>query len=474
MGPDYEPPAWPGLDDATWRDATQAATSDDATAPPDAWWSVFDDPELTRLVEQAARGNRTLGAARERVVEALARRGVSDAERLPQLDARGTYTRFDSGDEALVFQGPPAGKSAEVFAVSALAGWELDLWGRVGRLVEAADADVEARREDLRAAAVSLAAEVALAYVDVRVLDDRLAVLARNVALQEQSLGLARTRVDAGARPRLDVVQAERLVQQTRARRPALERARGVAENRLALLLGELPADGLPAPGATPALPPLPALGIPADLVTRRPDVRAAERAYAAAVARIGAAEAEHYPRLGLSGTFTLQAMDANDLPDRDVAITSWGPSLSVPLFDGGRIASTVEARRAQAEQARLALEQALLAAAGEVENAVSGVVHSRRRADDLDAAADAARQAVDLSTQLYDAGLRSLLDVVDAQRSLVAVEDDALVARQDALAQMIQLYRALGGGWTALDLDHGTTPGPFAQHATATQETSP
>jgi NodT family efflux transporter outer membrane factor (OMF) lipoprotein len=423
------------------------------------WWQKLGSTELDALAQQLLRQNLSLAEARQRVVAARARRGIAHAERLPQVDAGAGYTRAGTGDESLNFVGPPPGRDVSVYSASLDAGWELDLWGRVARLVEAADADIEVTVEDYRDAAVSLLAELALAYVDATTLHERLATLQRSIDLQTETVRLAQSRFDAGTGARLDVEQSRRELEQTRARVPQLERDLAAAENRIAVLVGERPADGLVAAATPLTLPPGIGRGVPADLLERRADVRRAERALAAAVARIGAAEAERYPSISITGTVALRAMDLDTLASSDALAYSVGPSLTVPVFRGGLIESEVQLREADAEGARIAFERALLAAIGEVEDAAVGVARTRERAQALAAAAEAARRTATMAQQLYDAGLRDLLQVIDAQRAQVAVEDDLLVARQAAFAQTIGLYRALGGGFEPIGLD-GALPG--------------
>jgi multidrug efflux system outer membrane protein len=453
VGPDYAKPDLRHEYAEAWRTelVTGPTTSLTPSSPTAAWWRSFGDPELERLVGALGEGNLTLAEARERIVEARARRGIVNAERLPQVDLSAEYLRAGTGDKGLAFQGAPPGVDTDLYGVGAMAGWEVDLWGRVARLAEAADRDIEASVESYRDAAVSLVAELTLSYVDVRALGHRLELLDRNVELLEKSLALAKSRYQAGTGTELDVTQARRLLQHTQAREPELRRALAVATDEVAVLLGRPPADGLVGPGAMPQPPALVGMGLPADLITRRADVRRAERQYAATVARVGAAEGERYPRLKLFGQLSLQTGNAADLVDPEALVYSLGPSLTFPLFAGGRIESNVRVQKSKAEQARIALEKTLLDAVAEVENAAAGVVQTQKRVELLAGAADDARRSVDLAEQLYRAGTRDLLQVVDAQRELVEVEDELVVARRDALDEIVRLYRALGGGWPVL-----------------------
>lgn len=453
-GPDYAAPALEERTGAGWR-APRDADLGGERMDLAAWWERLGDPELDVLARELVRANLSLAQARQRLVAARARRGIARADRLPSVDVDGSYTRAGTGAESLNFAGPPPGERVDVFSAGLAAAWELDLWGRVARLEEAADAEVGAAIDDYRDAAVSLLAELALAYVDARTLAERIDVVQRNVALQERTLALAEDRLAAGNGPRLDVEQTRRLLEETRARIPELQRARAVAENRVAVLVGERPADGLVAGGAPLELPVGLGLGLPADLLSRRADVRAAERRLAAAVANVGAAEAEGYPRVAITGTIAARSDSFGGVFDGGDALSyTVGPGLVFPLFEGGRIAGGVALREAAAEEARLALERTLLEAIEEVENAAAGVARTRQRLDGLEQAATAARASVALAQELYDAGLRDLLQLLDAQRALVALEDDLLVARQSALAETVRLYRALGGGWESIALD--------------------
>lgn len=434
-----------------WRagDPTaKAGTSADELA----WWRSFNDPVLADLADKAVAANLDLAAARQRIVQARARRGVTNADRLPRLDFEGSYAHAGSGEDALAFAAPPPGYETNLFAVGVVAGWEVDLWGRVQRLVDAADADTAAATEAYRDAAVSLLAEVALAYADARTLDTRLQLVERNVSLQERTLQLAQARFKAGNGPELDVTQSSRLLRRTQARVPELRRARTVAENRIAILLGERPRDDVIPPGELPRPTLEVNMGIPADLITRRPDIRRAAWAYRAALARTDAADLEHLPRLTLNGSIRLSADKVGDLTDQ-AFVYSFGPQLTFPLFDAHRIDANVRVKQSQAEEARLQLEQTLLAAIEEVENAAVGYARRREQISRLDQAVRAAERTAKLSEDLYRAGLRDLSQVIDAQRELVAVQDDLAVAQQDLTAQAIRLYRALGGGWRAIPI---------------------
>ncbi len=453
VGPDYKRPPLEQNLSAEWHALSPVPEGgDDAGADPAQWWRLFDDAELLALVEKAVKANYDLARMRERLVEARARRGIVNAGRIPHLDLTGNYTYAETGTEARADNGPGPGREEDVYAAGAMAGWEIDLWGRVAREVEAADAGIEMRHEEWRAAAVSLAAETALTYVRLRAAQERLTVLERNIKLVERTLSLVEERASAGTGNKLDVAQTRRLLERLQATRPALQRQATIARNALDVLAGQAPTNAEMEPGGLPHIPSLPDAGIPADLILNRADVRAAERGYAAAVARIGAAEAEHFPRITLPGSFSFGATEADGLFKQETKVVSFGPGISFPLFSGARIASNVRARKSQAEQARLHLHQVLINAAREVEDAAAGVGYARQRLLHLDRAVKEARRSVRLAEDLHETGVRSLLQMLDVQRELVAVEDDRLRARQAALEEMIRLYRALGGGWRWLE----------------------
>ncbi|QYY35070.1 efflux transporter outer membrane subunit [Ruficoccus sp. ZRK36] len=475
VGPDYdgvEPAPGTSMD---WRGQTQEEyLSTEAVRPETRWWERFEDPELDRLVQVAMAGNFELAQAAANVQAAYARRGVVNAERLPSLDAEASYTAAGAGKKSATFNGPPPGMHGELFGAGAIAAWEVDLWGRVARLVESADADIEAARNAYHAAAVALAAETALAYIDVRTLDERLAALEQNIELQLKTLELTEERYDSGEGRLLDVSQARRLLERTRAERPRLEQARSQAENRLAALLGELPQDGLIGTGADElTLPEINGLGLPAQLLVRRPDVLEAEQGYAAAIARIGSAEAERFPRLTIAGSFTLQADDAANYFSPESFIYSIGPTLQLPIFEGGRITSNIAVRKSEADAARWKLEQTLVTAVREVEDAATGVVKAEARYGHMRDAYDAAALTVEQTQERYDAGMTDLFELTDSQRQLVEIEDSVLVARQQTFVQTVYLYRALGGGWAALDQMRPLETVPANAHLSLTEKTS-
>jgi outer membrane protein, multidrug efflux system len=449
-GRDYEPPDLSARTDPAWREPSGAEVTAEKTDLA-RWWRHLGSDELDALAERLLAQSLTLAEARQRVEAAQARRAVAGAGRRLTVEGQAAYLRAGTGDESLNFAGPPPGTDVDLYGVGASAAWEMDLWGRVGRAVEAAEADVDVALEDARAAAVSLLAELALAYVDACTLREELDLARRDAGLAESLLSLEASRLEAGSGTRLAVERGRRAAEAARARVPEEERALRAAENRIAVLIGERPADGLVAAADPLELPPAIGLGLPADLIARRADVRRAERELARSVALVGEAQAERYPSISLSGMLSLRAMDVGTLADGADALSySIGPSLTIPLLEGGRIEGTVRLREARAEEARLALERTLLEAVGEVETAAEGVVRTRQRLERLDDAAAAAHRAADLADELHAAGTEDLRRVYEARRTEVATALDRAGARRAALVETVDLYRALGGGWEA------------------------
>ena len=453
-GTDYKPPDISPQMEEYWKTSSEAESIlDPREQPATDWWQQFKDDNLTGLVEKLSTSSLALAEARERITEAYARRGIAGAGIKLQADAKAGYTYASAGDEALSFQGPPPGTSADLFSTGVAASWELDLWGRTKRLVAAADADIEAGYADYRSMTVSLSAELSLAYIDLRTIQARLHSVSKNIDLQEKTLGLARTRFKSGIGTRLEVVQTERLLQSTRAQIPELKRAANAAENRINVLLGARPGETIIPEGPLPNVPKLIGIGIPMDLMTRRPDILGAVHRYRAAIELAGAAEADKYPRLSLSGTLNLQSGTIGGMVDPDSLVYSLGPGLYFPLFTGGRIDSSIRQYASRSEQARLALSQKLLQALSEVETASSGVVRTQERVKDLEEAEVSAKKSVELSESLFHSGLGDLFQVLDSEKQLVSIQDSLLLARRQALSEVVSLYRALGGGWQRLPL---------------------
>jgi len=438
------PAAWSQQDQVT--DPVVRATR---TGDVSRWWRQLNDPLLTGLMDEALQASPDLRLAQARLREARARRGVAAAGRFPELTAAAAARRSHASGEV------GSGTTNDLFSAGLDAGWEIDIFGGVRRSVEAAEADAAAIAADLGDTRVSLTAEVALNYVEVRGLQQRLAIARANLASQSETQQLTEWRQQAGLVGAQDVEQARSNREQTRAQIPSLETSLAETEHRLDILIGKAPGTVHPRLAAARDLPSMPArvaVGIPADTLRRRPDIRAAERRLAAATARVGAAEAARYPAFNLSGSIGLEALTAANLGTSGAATSSLVAGVTAPIFDAGRLRQQVAIQDAVREQARVTYEQTVLAALQDVENALVALKRSTERGEALAAAAAAARNAAQMARQQYSVGLIDFQSVLDSERNVLIVEDSLAGTRTDGLLAFIRLYKALGGGWTPPD----------------------
>jgi NodT family efflux transporter outer membrane factor (OMF) lipoprotein len=364
------------------------------------------------------------------------------------VDASGSARKSGRHDENGTYS------DSELYAGGFDAGWELDVFGGVRRAVEASQADVEVNVENLRDVQVTLLAEVAVNYADVRTYQARLAVAQRNLATQEETWQLLDALSRAGAGDELAVTQARYNLESTRAKIPDLKVGLEAALNRLAVLTGQAPgalhnrlAEAQPIPRVSVAM----AVGIPADVLRQRPDIRQAERELAAQTARVGEATAELYPRFSLSGSIGLESLSLGDLFSSTSTLWSLGPSVSWPVFDAGAIRSHIGVQDELRQQALLNYEAVILSGLEEVENALTAYAQDQHKITSLQAAAEAARQAAQLAGQQYIAGLTGFSNVLDAQRSLLSFEDQMTESQGAVFSDFVRLYKALGGGWQSL-----------------------
>lgn len=448
VGPDYATPDLSVRFGESWSEAN-SATQQASDSELSRWWRSFGDDELVELIERSLSSNLDLLEAQERIIAARARRGVVNADRMPTLDADAEYSRTERGSDAPMQMGFVPERSFDTFSGGVVAGWEADLWGRVSRLVEAADAEIDLSVEDYRAVRVTIAAEVAREVLSIRAIDDRLAVLARAIEVDREFIEITRARARAGLVSELDLLRAERTASVNRAARKPLLGERRAAEHRIAMLAGERPGSILVAQKPQAIAPPIPDLGLPADLLVRRPDIRSAERAFAAAVARIGAAQADRYPRVVFGGSFVLGGSDVGDLVDPNTRVLSFGPRMTLPLFEGGRIRSNITRAESDARSAHLRLEQRALNAVREVETALARLDRARDRVAELEAAFESARDSEQLATSLYSAGNIDFINVLEARTERLAIEELLATARLDVLNESVNISVALGGGWS-------------------------
>ena len=447
VGADYTPP---GVSlPTTWSAEMKGGLIvEDLDKQLTSWWLILDDSVLTSLIEQAVASNLDLKGARARVREARALRGISRADRFPTIDASGTAKLSRSSEDT------GNGAERKLYTAGFDATWELDLFGGKQRAIESAEAKLQASEEDLRDVLVSLLAEVALNYVEVRSFQTRLSVANANLDAQKETYNIAKWRFQAGLSTQLDVEQSKYNLEQTRSQIPDLHTGLEQAKNRLSVLLGQYPGSleiALAEHKAIPVAPLEIAVGVPADVLRHRPDVRRAERQLAAQTAQVGVATADLYPKFSLLGSIGLEALSLDNLFLAGSRIHSIGPSIAWPVFDAGTIRKNIEVQSALQEQVLIQYEAAILKALEEVENALIAYAEEQSRRQSLSDATEAAQQAVDLAQSLYLSGLIDFTDVLDAQRSLLSFQDQLSVSESEVTSNLITLYKALGGGWTSL-----------------------
>jgi NodT family efflux transporter outer membrane factor (OMF) lipoprotein len=429
---------------AAWTQTAPVATESEGERLAD-WWNAFSDAQLSDLIARGVGASLDARTAVSRVREARASmRSVRSGAR-PQVDASASGRASQTGDA------PGASGVNQSYGLGLDASWELDVFGAVRSATAGAAATVEARVEDLRDVLVSLAAEVALGYIDLRSFQQRLALAQSNVALQEETLELTRFRQQAGLGTDLEVQQALSNVESTRAQVALLEQQAAQAIHALSVLLAQPPGSLAGELGTAAPIPVAPiaiAAGVPADAIRRRPDVRSAERQLAAQFQQVNAARADLYPTFRLAGSIGLEALSIGRLVLPGSFAWSAGPSASTRLFNRDQLRQNVVIQSERQQQAVLTYESRVLGALQDVEDSLTALAQEQVRRDHLTAAASAAQQAAELSLQLYTAGLRDFRDVLDAQRSLLTLQDSMASSTSLVATDMVRLYKALGGGW--------------------------
>lgn len=417
------------------------------------WWKLLDDPQLTALEQRLVGANLDLKVAALRLAEARAELGVSRAGLLPAINAGAKATANQQsrrGTNSLVSR-TRLDDPYNLYQAGFDASWELDFWGRVRRGVEQSAATAQASEEDVRDAMVTASAELARDYVRLRGMQRKLQITRENLVSNQESLRLTRARAAGGLTTDLDVANAAAQVSTIQAQIPALEQQRAELENAIALLLGQPPqalAAELAAPRAVPPVPPRVPVGVPSELARRRPDIRRAEAMLHAATAATGVAVADFYPRVTLIGNGMLQGVQPAGLLQWSGLAYAIGPSISLPIFDGGQRKRTLELREAQQQEAGLLYQRTVLGALHEVDNALTAYAAEQRRRDELARAAAQDRRAVALARERYEQGVADFLQVLTAQRALLAAEQDLADSTTTVSTNLVALYKALGGGW--------------------------
>lgn len=468
VGPNYARPSAPVADQ--WIDDGAPNLKAHATDY-SYWWTVFNDPALDRLVYSAYEQNLPLKIAGMRVLEARAQRGMAAGALFPQKQqAVGSFARSEMSENSYPFGDFALPKTTfDTWTTGFDAAWELDFWGRFRRGVESADANLNAQIENYDDALVILQAEVAATYVQLRALEERLELAHKNVQLQQETLRIARDRFDQGVVSELDVKQAQSVLSATESLIPMLKNGRRRAQNRLCTLLGLPPYDletELGGTGTIPGAPPEVAVGIPADLLRRRPDVRRAEREAAAQCAQIGIAESELYPHFTITGSIVLESENFSHLFDQDSIAGSVGPGFHWNILNYWRIRNNIEVQDARFGQLVLKYQETVLRANEEVENAITAYLREQERVKSLQEGVDATDDAVELANAQYQQGLIDFQRVLDSQRALVQQQDTLAESRGNVALNLIAVYKALGGGWqmryqptTAIEIADIDTP---------------
>jgi NodT family efflux transporter outer membrane factor (OMF) lipoprotein len=452
VGPDYCPAKAAVAE--SWIEASdphlRAGGHDNA-----CWWTAFGDPTLDQLVAEASQQNLTLKIAGCRILEARAERGIAAGNLFPQQqEGTATYSRNAMSQNAYPFNFFPLPQyDYNNWSAGVDAAWELDFWGRFRRAVEAADAHLDAQVEGYDNVLVLLQAEVATNYIQMRAYEERLELARKNVELQKETLRIVTLREQHGLVTDLDVEQATTNLGTTESLIPVLITGHQRAQNRLCILMGQPPrqlAQTVKSPGSIPVPPQEVIVGIPGELLCRRPDVRQAEREAAAQSARIGIAEAEFYPHIAITGTIGVQSEQFNQLFESSSLVGAIGPGIHWNILNYGRIRNNVRAQDALFQQALLNYRDAVLRANEEVENGIVAFLQEQERVKVLDKSTRAAARSVEIAMRQYEKGMIYYQPLLDSERALVQQQDALAESRGSVGTDLVAIYKALGGGWQA------------------------
>ena len=451
LGPDFQKPEAPQTD--SWIETDDPGVRADGPADYRDWWQVFNDPVLDRLIDTAYRQNLDLRVAGLRILQAQAQLAIAVGSQYPQTQQGfGSLTRSRISENT-ANTSPALDQTFNNYELGFQAGWELDFWGRFRRNVESAEANLNASVADYDNALVSLTAEVARAYILIRTFEQRIRLAEQNVKLQQRSLDIVNVRFRNGAVSELDVQQAKTLLFTTKSLVPDFQRGLRQTKNALAVLLGMTPGEiqvvlGDSADTDIPTAPAQVAVGMPADLLLRRPDIRNAELTAAVQNAQIGIAEAELYPSISLAGNIGVQSEDGSDLLKSDSLFGVIGPGFSWNILNYGRIKNNVRLQDARLQQLLVDYSNSVLRAYQEVEDAQVGFLRTQEQEIYLADSVKAAERSVSISMLQYREGLIDYNRVTTIQGDLVGQQDRWAVARGDVVTNLVALYRGLGGGW--------------------------
>jgi outer membrane protein, multidrug efflux system len=446
VGPDYKPPQTV----VPTNFSSIAASAYSTNEPVASWWRGFNDPILTQLIERAAASNLDLRIATANLLQARALRMGARADFLPAVDGQASYANVKYSQAAL-FNTPGVNRQEELYDVGFDATWELDIFGRVRRSVQTSTAALEAAAAQLRDVQVSLCSEVARNYFEFRGAENELAVLRRNADNQHETLKITQARLEAGSGTDLDVARARAEWNNTLAEIPPVESAVVHARHRLEVLAGRQPGAfdaELRESWPLPALPSLVAIGNPADLLRRRPDIRAAERNLAAVTAYVGVAAADFFPRVTFNGAIGLQATSFSGLGGPASDTRSFGPAITWAALDYGHVRARIKAADAAALAGLAAYENTVLTSLEETENALFDFGRDRARRDSLAESVKASEAAATLARNRYDNGAADFLTVLDAERVALEAQDQLARTETETATALVAVYKALDGGW--------------------------
>ncbi|MDR3255906.1 MAG: TolC family protein [Synergistaceae bacterium] len=424
-----------------------------------SWWDAFEDETLTNLITWTLWNNRDLVSARSRVMESRASLGIARSALLPWLDNTDSWTHSDTSDNST-----SAGARQEISRLGVDASWEIDIFGGRRQDIAAGVAALEADYAALHSTWVTLSSEVALNYLSLRTLQERLAISERNLALQIETLDLLNSRYEAGLSDALAISQARYTVEQTRSAIPPIRAGIEEAMNGIAILAGAMPGslgETLGEPRPLPGLDAAILAGIPADSLRQRPDIRAAERRLAAQVARRKSAEADLLPRFYLLGSIGLESLHGSNLFSSDSFGFSFGPRITLPIFHGEAIRSNIRVQGEREKQLLAEYEKTVLGAAAEVRDALVAIAQEEERSGSLKAGVGAAKAALEIAEDKYRSGLTDFNNVIGAQRALLSLQEQEAASDGQRASNVVRVFKALGGGWAPITAENS---GEFAE----------
>ncbi|PMX03090.1 RND transporter [Pseudomonas sp. FW215-R2] len=449
VGPDFQKPQ--SQLPATWQDSMHSGATLEGKVDTQ-WWQQLGDPQLTSLVDRATKANFDVRTASNRLEQSRLLRKVTGSEQLPGISANGAYKRARNSSVGVLDESNLNGKAPfELWSSAIDASWEVDLWGHVRRSVEAADAEVELTKAQRDGVLLSIAAETATDYIRLRGVQAKLAVAKQNLEIAKQSNLLTKTRFENGVTTNLDTSNSAAQVATIEAVLPVLDAEQDRLINALSYLLGEAPRTlhvDLIEPKAIPNPAPDVPVGLPSELAQRRPDIQQSEAALHRATAAIGVAKADFYPRISLGASMGFQAMDGSNLGAWNSREWSYGPSLYLPIFQGGRLTGTLELRKRQEQEAALNYQRVVLGAWHEVDNAMTDYAAEKKHHSALEEAVHQNNIALSTARNRYAQGAVDFINVLGVQRSLLTTQSDLVDSATEAALDRVRLYRALGGGW--------------------------